>query len=425
MFQTQPKTNTPISVPTDEDQTLATQQANIGLSGEYTSSQTIDNSSEDAPSRQTALQRDMPRMTATDNDLSGHIASHRDTPRPDAVSRDLTEDVATHEDPHYAETITEPNLQTQSAPKIIGHENSTIDAEQNFIEDVDHSSELVENMIEQSVQYSNQPFENATPPEKAAPSEPLEVANVEAPNAPSSDKHDVKTNQTNHTAETISAQSEPSNDNPETPIPAELENWVDVDQAAALLRERGISRTVRTIQRLCKKGDLICKLVPTENASRYIINEQSIETFVKNFSNLLPGSTFGSESNNEQSFNLISPHEASLTPNHHPLNQKSNTRSADPTNQSHHPSSEEPSNSAQNRNTHMEQIVELKDQHIDMLQSQLSTANAQIAVKDEQINTMLERDHETNVLIQNLQRLIALPEGRSQSTGWKQSNDAT
>ena len=51
-------------------------------------------------------------------------------------------------------------------------------------------------------------------------------------------------------------------------------NWLDVEQTATLLNERGITRTIRTIQKMCKRGDFDAKLVPTENGVRYIINEQ-------------------------------------------------------------------------------------------------------------------------------------------------------
>ena len=63
----------------------------------------------------------------------------------------------------------------------------------------------------------------------------------------------------------------------------------------------------------------------------------------------------------------------------------------------------------------MQEIIGIKDDQITFLKSQLDIANKQIEMKDEQINTMLERDHETNVLIQNLQRLMALPEAGKRS----------
>ncbi len=171
-------------------------------------------------------------------------------------------------------------------------------------------------------------------------------------------------------------------------------NWLDVEQAAELLKERGISRTIRTIQKMCKRGDLNARLVPTENGVRYIISDLSIDEFVERHNEKLPSGGFEPKAINDDVV----------------VEQNSN-----PTNVGNEPIevNAPTSQTEQNPAPHLKEIIELKDQHIAMLQSQVETANTQIAVKDEQIGAMLERDHETNVLIQNLQNLVALPEGRS------------
>ncbi len=169
--------------------------------------------------------------------------------------------------------------------------------------------------------------------------------------------------------------------------------WLDVEQAAAHLSEKGISRTIRTIQRLCKRGDLIAKLVPTENSARYIISERSLGDYVTRHNEKLPSGSLDPD----QSTNSLaqhSPEDAELQA------ESSKSGGLDAV-------------SSSNASIHLREIIDLKDQQIAMMQSQIDTANAQLAVKDEQIATMHERDHETNVLIQNLQNLLALPEARS------------
>ena len=76
-------------------------------------------------------------------------------------------------------------------------------------------------------------------------------------------------------------------------------NWLDVEQAAELLKERGISRTIRTIQKMCKRGDLTARLVPTENSVRYIISDQSIDEFVDRHNKKLPSGGFGPAESDE------------------------------------------------------------------------------------------------------------------------------
>ena len=183
----------------------------------------------------------------------------------------------------------------------------------------------------------------------------------------------------------------------ESPAPQSIDQgtaWLDVEQAAELLKERGISRTIRTIQKMCKRGDLNARLVPTENGVRYIISDLSVDEFVERHNEKLPSGGFEPKAINDDA----------------PVDQNQNLTSvADEPVEANPPTSQTDHNPA----SHLKDIIELKDQHIAMLQSQVETANIQIAVKDEQIGAMLERDHETNVLIQNLQNLVALPEGRS------------
>ena len=58
------------------------------------------------------------------------------------------------------------------------------------------------------------------------------------------------------------------------------------------------------------------------------------------------------------------------------------------------------------------------EQMLEFLMKQIDTKDQQLAVKDRQIESMLERDHETNILIQGLQTSLtgvvrALPAARS------------
>lgn len=177
------------------------------------------------------------------------------------------------------------------------------------------------------------------------------------------------------------------------------EHWLDVEQAAEPLRERGTARTIRTVQKMCKRGDLIARLVPTENGVRYIINEQSVHDFVQRDYEKLPTGGLGEVHSSEREDAASSAEareEGDQIGATGPVNAK-------------------PAEINTNQAADLRDIIDLKNEQIAMLRAQAETANAQISVKDEQIATMLERDHETNILIQNLQGLVALPQGRSQA----------
>ena len=188
------------------------------------------------------------------------------------------------------------------------------------------------------------------------------------------------------------------------PIEAPIANWVDVEQASVLLRDKGVSRTIRTIQKMCKRGDFEANLVPTETGVRYIINEESIDEFVNRHNQKLPADSFGvGDTAQDNDFDTNPASDASFRRVDEAQSNSTLTTDAD--------------------GEHLREIIDLKDQHISMLQSQLGTANNQIAVKDEQFAAMIERDHETNILIQNLQRMVGLPEVKPQPETRHQSVD--
>ncbi len=163
--------------------------------------------------------------------------------------------------------------------------------------------------------------------------------------------------------------------------PLKQSSWIEINQTIGELERQGIKRTVRSVQRYCNRGKLTCKLVPTENSVRYLIEKSSIADFVKQHNESMPSQGFSSQSDDrEHGPNLGTEQLANMDKIH-----------------------------IAQSNQQSELILSLKDQQIDMLKSQLTVTNKQLDMKDEQISAMLERDHETNVLIQNLQNLMALP----------------
>ena len=188
---------------------------------------------------------------------------------------------------------------------------------------------------------------------------------------------------------------EGSNEDSERPSenhsPRQIADWVDIEETDHLLREHGIARTIRTIQRMCKRGDLVARLVPTETGVRYLIERGSIDEFVDRHNQIMPT---GKGSEEELGAPKAPSETMSLRGALQAISQEANGNHANP---------------AATDNAHAREILAIKDEQISFLKTQLDIANRQIEVKDEQINTMLERDHETNVLIQNLQNLMALP----------------
>lgn len=160
--------------------------------------------------------------------------------------------------------------------------------------------------------------------------------------------------------------------------------WIELDETMELLREKGILRTIRTIQRYCQKGKLTCTLTPTETNARYLVEKNSVYDFIDNHNHMMP-------IRETTPYLEVKPHELG-----------DGIMSSNPSSNS----GTEPHPSASKDDS---EIVELLKQHLEFTTSQLGVANSQIQMKDEQITSLLERDHETNVLLNNLQNQLALP----------------
>ena len=200
-------------------------------------------------------------------------------------------------------------------------------------------------------------------------------------------------------AKTLDSGSKPSSkpkvDTDDTPRP--FADWVDIETTSEILRDEGVVRTIRTIQRMCKRGDLVARLVPTENGVRYLIERGSIYEFVERHNQMMPSGklTASSDAMGEKRSN-----------DGQPISQTERMGNSQQV--------------AEEKQVHLQEILSMKKDQIEFLKGQLDLANEQLRVKDEQISTMLERDHETNILIQNLQQLMALPAAKD---GFGKSNE--
>lgn len=207
--------------------------------------------------------------------------------------------------------------------------------------------------------------------------------------APVQEKSDVSPDESlNNERQTHQKINNPPND---TPRP--FADWVDIETTDELLREEGITRTIRTIQRMCKRGDLAARLVPTENGVRYLIERGSIYEFVERHNQIMPSG----KGKDEVLDNI-------------PI--KNLSKDSSEQNAAENPSPKQSPDIGENA-THLKEVLSMKDEQLEFFKEQLNLANDQLRVKDEQIITMLERDHETNILIQNLQQLMGLPSARN------------
>ena len=148
-----------------------------------------------------------------------------------------------------------------------------------------------------------------------------------------------------------------------------------IDEAAVRYEHAGHPRTIRTIQRYCAKGHLDCLRQETSFGDKYMITPESVARHIAQIAEL--ASTTGRDLSRQVATHVA--REESQKPAH-----EDPASSPDPSRQ-----------------------VATDDRYLTQLESENVFLKSQITSKDTQIAALLERDHETNTLINGLQRMLA------------------
>jgi len=159
-----------------------------------------------------------------------------------------------------------------------------------------------------------------------------------------------------------------------------------VEEAAALYEAAGHSRTTRAIQKYCFRGDLTAIREQTTYGERYRITPASVACHIEQIKQL-------SQANRRDQ----------TRPD---ANVRTDSLEPEPSENDGPSVREQPRPDA----NHDRYDVELESEN-GFLRDQISRKDRQIEQRDNQIEAMIERDKETNILIQELHYRIPLPEG--------------
>ena len=188
-----------------------------------------------------------------------------------------------------------------------------------------------------------------------------------------------------------------------------------IDEAARRYEHAGHPRTIRSIQRYCAKGHLDCLRQETTFGDKYLITPESVARHIAQIDEL------ASATRRDQSRQVAT----NIAPPQHENVAEIGARQAgaptdDPSR--HDATSRDRSGpvAGDDRGApalpppdtrYVEQLeirIGEKDKVISMLTSELDTKNHQIVAQNQQIGVMLEREKETNYLMQGFQKLMGL-----------------
>jgi hypothetical protein len=182
--------------------------------------------------------------------------------------------------------------------------------------------------------------------------------------------------------------------------------WLTVQDAVSYCQSKGLARTPKTVRKWAMRshllepgaGDVVCQAQDTENGFRWLIEKNSLDVKIEQ------------ELEFEQRRNR-----ASFIPN---LLEPVQTGSDEGAPQNPENSEAKPVDTGANPSAEVQTSAHADIRYISFLEKQLDLAHQQIGVKDRQIDALLERDRETNILIQGLQggltRLLKRLPGREQ-----------
>jgi hypothetical protein len=173
---------------------------------------------------------------------------------------------------------------------------------------------------------------------------------------------------------------------------------LSIDEAAQRYEHAGHPRTPRSIQRYCAKGHLDCRRLETPFGEKFLVTEASVAKHIAYIEEVRPVAT--SRDVPRQVATAVAPEQSQDQP------RQEESTSAD-----------------------LSRQVATDARYIERVEKENDFLRKQIDMKDTQIGALLERDHETNALINGLQRMLApllsAPDGRRENKLSARDHDAT
>jgi hypothetical protein len=172
---------------------------------------------------------------------------------------------------------------------------------------------------------------------------------------------------------------------------------LSLEEVAERYARAGHPRTLRTLQRYCASGHLDARKVATALGDKYLVTPQSVARHIAQTEELAEVA-MGRGLSRPVATAAVAP----VAPEQSPPIQP--TPSATEPDLSRQVASDEQETSQ--HVARLEREVEQLNDDREFLRDQIKVKDGQIALKDQQIGAMLERDRETNILVQGLQKML-------------------
>lgn len=162
----------------------------------------------------------------------------------------------------------------------------------------------------------------------------------------------------------------------------DLDYTLSIEEVSELYAKAGHARTIRTLQRYCVSGHLEAQKVATTLGDKYLVTPQSVTRHIAQIREL--SSLDNAATGRDQPRSVATPVEAQHSATHDDQHRQAAT------------SEDEASRYV----VRLEREVEQAKDERDFLREQIDR-------KDKTIDSLIERDRETNVLVRDLQHMLA------------------
>ena len=191
---------------------------------------------------------------------------------------------------------------------------------------------------------------------------------------------------------------------------------ITIEQAADLYARAGHPRTLRTVQRYCASGHLDCVKEATMLGDRYFVEPSSVARHISQIEELIALDTRAS--GRDVSRSVATPvaghflESFTTTPDRvsQPVATNMDVETASRVaSDARQPASpvETPSRLAATDNDALSRVVAGLEREVERALEDRTFLREQIATKDKQIDALLERDRETNILVRGLQQMLS------------------
>lgn len=179
-------------------------------------------------------------------------------------------------------------------------------------------------------------------------------------------------------------------------------DWLTVPEAVAYSLSKGLNRTPKTIRKWAARAiqspteaaEIIVQRQDTENGFRWLISRESLDVKIQQEKDFEQRNALVSNDENPSEPVRTGAHMLAQVPT------GANMFEQVPVNES----VTEPIRTDENTSEHLRTAAHPDDRgYLSLVEKELERAHRQIEVKDKQIDALLERDRETNILIQGLQ----------------------